>query len=84
MPKTRNAKVMRRVILSAYLGEDTGDFSALENPNTVEKIKKVSVKSKLNQLFGIFVNNPKIQTFGEFAVEINFHFIIAFCPNGFW
>ncbi|MEQ1922253.1 MAG: AMP-binding protein [Pyrinomonadaceae bacterium] len=41
LPKTRNAKVMRRVIRSAYLGEDPGDLSALENPSTVEEIKNV-------------------------------------------
>jgi len=41
IPKTRNAKVMRRVIRSAYLGEDAGDLSALENPNAVEEIKNV-------------------------------------------
>lgn len=39
LPKTRNAKVMRRVIRAAYLGEDAGDLSALENPQTVEEIK---------------------------------------------
>jgi acetyl-CoA synthetase len=39
IPKTRNAKVMRRVIRAAYLGEDAGDLSALENPRTVEEIK---------------------------------------------
>ncbi len=39
LPKTRNAKVMRRVIRAAYLGEDAGDLSALENPNAVEEIK---------------------------------------------
>ena len=39
LPKTRNAKVMRRVIRSAYLGEDPGDLSALENPNAVGEIK---------------------------------------------
>ncbi|HQU81932.1 MAG TPA: AMP-binding protein [Pyrinomonadaceae bacterium] len=38
LPKTRNAKVMRRVIRSAYLGEDAGDLSALENPQAVEAI----------------------------------------------
>ncbi|MFN0141058.1 MAG: AMP-binding enzyme, partial [Pyrinomonadaceae bacterium] len=38
LPKTRNAKVMRRVIRSAYLGEDPGDLSALENPRSVEEI----------------------------------------------
>jgi acetyl-CoA synthetase len=38
LPKTRNAKVMRRVIRSAYLGEDPGDLSALEDPKSVEAI----------------------------------------------
>jgi acyl-CoA synthetase (AMP-forming)/AMP-acid ligase II len=41
LPKTRNAKVMRRVIRSAYLGEDVGDVSALEDPKTVEEIKSI-------------------------------------------
>ncbi len=41
LPKTRNAKVMRRVIRAAYLGEDAGDLSALENPNAVEEIKNI-------------------------------------------
>ena len=41
LPKTRNAKVMRRVIRSAYLGEDAGDLSALENPKTVEEIRQI-------------------------------------------
>ncbi len=39
IPKTRNAKVMRRVIRAAYLGEDAGDLSALENPQAVEEIR---------------------------------------------
>jgi acetyl-CoA synthetase len=38
LPKTRNAKVMRRVIRSAYLGEDPGDLSALEDPKAVAEI----------------------------------------------
>jgi acetyl-CoA synthetase len=42
LPKTRNAKVMRRVIRSAYLGEDAGDLSALENPNVVEEIRNTA------------------------------------------
>lgn len=42
LPKTRNAKVMRRVIRSAYLGEDPGDLSALEHPETVEAIRSVN------------------------------------------
>jgi acetyl-CoA synthetase len=39
LPKTRNAKVMRRVIRSAYLGEDPGDVSSLENPQAVDEIR---------------------------------------------
>ncbi len=39
LPKTRNAKIMRRVIRSAYLGEDPGDLSALENPQAIKDIR---------------------------------------------
>jgi len=40
IPKTRNAKVMRRIIRSAYLGDDPGDTSSLVNPETVEEVKR--------------------------------------------
>ena len=40
LPKTRNAKVMRRMIRSAYLGQDPGDTSSLVNPQAVEEIRK--------------------------------------------
>ena len=40
LPKTRNAKVMRRVIRSAYLGEPAGDLSSLENPQAVTEIER--------------------------------------------
>ena len=43
LPKTRNAKVMRRVIRAAYLGEDPGDLSALENPQAVDEIRDLSL-----------------------------------------
>jgi acetyl-CoA synthetase len=39
LPKTRNAKVMRRVLRSAYLGEPAGDLSSLENPQAVSAIR---------------------------------------------
>jgi acetyl-CoA synthetase len=39
LPKTRNAKVMRRLIRAAYLGQPLGDTSSLENPGAVEDIK---------------------------------------------
>jgi acetyl-CoA synthetase len=40
LPKTRNAKVMRRVIRTAYLGDPPGDLSALENPQAVDAIRQ--------------------------------------------
>jgi len=42
IPKTRNAKVMRRVIRAAYLGEAPGDLSALVNPEAVEEIRQAA------------------------------------------
>jgi acetyl-CoA synthetase len=42
LPKTRNAKVMRRVIRSTYLGEDPGDVSSLEDPSTLDSIRNSS------------------------------------------
>ena len=42
LPKTRNAKVMHRVIRAAYLGEPLGDLSSLENPGTVEAIRQAT------------------------------------------
>jgi acetyl-CoA synthetase len=40
LPKTRNAKVMRRVIRAAYMKQEAGDLSALENPEALEEIRK--------------------------------------------
>lgn len=40
LPKTRNAKVMRRVIKAAYLGTDPGDVSSLEDPRTIDAIRQ--------------------------------------------
>jgi acetyl-CoA synthetase len=42
IPKTRNAKVMRRIVRAAYLGEELGDTSALENPASLDEIKRVA------------------------------------------
>jgi acetyl-CoA synthetase len=39
LPKTRNAKVMHRVIRAAYLDEALGDLSSIENTATVEAIR---------------------------------------------
>jgi acetyl-CoA synthetase len=40
LPKTRNAKVMRRIVRAAYLGLDPGDTSSLVNPEAVDQIKQ--------------------------------------------
>jgi acetyl-CoA synthetase len=44
IPKTRNAKVMRRIVRAAYLGENLGDTSALENPASLEEIKRAAAR----------------------------------------
>ncbi|HLU37299.1 MAG TPA: AMP-binding protein [Thermomicrobiales bacterium] len=38
LPKTRNGKVMRRLIRAAYLGLPAGDATALENPHIIDEI----------------------------------------------
>jgi len=40
LPKTRNAKVMHRIIRAAYLDLSLGDLSSLENAGTVEAIRQ--------------------------------------------
>jgi len=40
LPRTRNMKIMRRVVRAAHLGEDPGDISSLENPAAIEAIRK--------------------------------------------
>ncbi|PTQ54447.1 MAG: Acetoacetyl-CoA synthetase [leucine] [Hydrogenibacillus schlegelii] len=42
LPKTRNAKILRRAIRAAYLGQDPGDLSSLENPEAVDAIRKLA------------------------------------------
>ena len=39
LPKTRNLKIMRRVIRAAYLGENPGDLSSLVNPESIRDIQ---------------------------------------------
>ena len=38
LPRTRNAKIMRRVIRATYIGEPPGDLSSLENPAAVDAL----------------------------------------------
>tara|TARA_B110000037_G_scaffold125742_1_gene143191 strand:- start:1355 stop:1957 length:603 start_codon:yes stop_codon:yes gene_type:complete len=39
LPKTRNMKIMRRVIKTCLTNQDSGDISTLLNPESVEEIK---------------------------------------------
>jgi len=38
LPKTRSAKIVRRAVRARVLGEDPGDLSSLENPESLEEI----------------------------------------------
>ncbi|MCH8239650.1 MAG: AMP-binding protein [Proteobacteria bacterium] len=40
LPKTRNMKTMRRVVRTAYLGDDPGDLSSLVNPDCVGALER--------------------------------------------
>lgn len=46
LPKTRNAKVMRRMIRAAYLGEDPGDTSALVNPESLQEFLQAPLRNR--------------------------------------
>jgi len=39
LPKTRSAKIVRRIIKATFLGKDVSDISSVENPKAVEEIK---------------------------------------------
>jgi acetyl-CoA synthetase len=39
LPKTRSAKIVRRAIRATAVGEDPGDLSSLENPDSLEAIR---------------------------------------------
>jgi acetyl-CoA synthetase len=42
LPKTRNAKVLRRVVRAVYLGLDPGDLSSLDNQSAIASLQAVS------------------------------------------
>lgn len=39
LPKTRNAKLLRRAVRAVVIGEDLGDLSSLENPEALDEIR---------------------------------------------
>ena len=40
LPKTRSAKILRRAVRAAAVGEDPGDLSSAENPQSLEGIRE--------------------------------------------
>ena len=42
LPKTRNAKVLRRAIRATVVGQDAGDLSSLEDPGTIDAVRSAS------------------------------------------
>jgi acetyl-CoA synthetase len=40
LPKTRSAKIVRRAVRAAALGDDPGDMSSVENPDAVDEIAR--------------------------------------------
>jgi len=41
LPKTRSAKIVRRAVRARALGEDPGDLSSVENPESLDEIARV-------------------------------------------
>ena len=41
LPRTRSAKIMRRVVKALALGKDPGDLSSLENPQSLEGVHRL-------------------------------------------
>jgi acyl-CoA synthetase (AMP-forming)/AMP-acid ligase II len=42
LPKTRSAKIVRRAVRAKAIGEDPGDLSSLENPESLEEIEALA------------------------------------------
>lgn len=43
IPKTRNGKIMRRIIKKAFMKESLGDITGLQNPEAVNEINKIEI-----------------------------------------
>jgi acetyl-CoA synthetase len=49
LPKTRNMKVMRRVVRAAVLDQPAGDLSSLVNPEVVEEVRATARTVQVRQ-----------------------------------
>ena len=43
LPKTRSAKIVRRAVRAALLGQDPGDLSSVENPEALDEVERLRV-----------------------------------------
>jgi len=43
LPKTRSAKIVRRAVRAAVLGEDQGDLSSVENPEALDEVERLRI-----------------------------------------
>jgi acetyl-CoA synthetase len=41
LPKTRSAKIVRRAVRAAVLGQEPGDLSSVENPEALDEIERL-------------------------------------------
>ncbi len=48
LPKTRNGKIMRRIVKSAFMGENPGDITGLDDPGIIELIRVMGEKARQN------------------------------------
>ena len=46
IPKTRNGKIMRRIIKKAFMKENVGDITGLQNPDTLNEIANIENRHK--------------------------------------
>ncbi|MFO1188689.1 MAG: AMP-binding protein [Alphaproteobacteria bacterium] len=47
LPRTRNMKIMRRVVRAVFTGKEPGDLSALVNPEAVAALKTIATREGL-------------------------------------
>jgi acetyl-CoA synthetase len=43
LPKTRSAKIVRRAVRAAVLGQDRGDLSSVENPEALDEVERLRI-----------------------------------------
>jgi acetyl-CoA synthetase len=48
LPRTRNAKIMRRVLRAVHLGQEPGDLSGLENPTALAQLPRAKMEPGSN------------------------------------